>query len=117
MVDPPDIAVGGSRACWHNPAAVYPFLYAAVCRLLQLVALGWQRACKDHEIRRANANAFCERWIGTARAEWLDWVLVFGRKHLEWVLRTYVRHYNEARLHRGLGFLTPRVTAQLGSVR
>jgi len=58
-------------------------------------------------IQAPNANAFCERWISTARAECLDWVLVFGRRHLERVLRTYVRHYNEARPHRGLDLLTP----------
>src|SRR5207247_5574235 len=48
-------------------------------------------------IRAPNANAFCERWVGTLRAECLDWTLVLGRRHLERVLRTYVRHYNEAR--------------------
>jgi putative transposase len=68
-------------------------------------------------IQAPNANAFCGPRIETARAERLGWLLVFGRKHLEWVLRTYVRHYNEARPHRGLGLLTPRVAAQLGSVR
>ncbi len=59
-------------------------------------------------VRAPNANAFCERWVGTARAECLDWVLVFGRRHLEQVLRAYVRHYNEARPHRGLGLSMPR---------
>ncbi len=54
-----------------------------------------------------NANAFCERWVGTVRAECLDWTLVLGRRHLERVLRTYVRHYNEARPHRGLDLHTP----------
>ena len=52
-------------------------------------------------IRAPNANAFCERWVGTLRTECLDWALILGRRHLERVLRTYVRHYNEARPHRG----------------
>jgi putative transposase len=47
-------------------------------------------------IRAPNANAFCERWVGTVRAECLDWTLIIGRRHLERVLRTYIRHYNEA---------------------
>lgn len=34
-----------------------------------------------------NANAVAERWIGTVRAECLDWLLVVGREHLEQVLR------------------------------
>jgi len=43
-------------------------------------------------IRAPNANAFCERWVGTLRAECLDWTLVFGRRHLERTLRTYIDH-------------------------
>ncbi len=58
-------------------------------------------------IRAPNANAFCERWVGTVRAECLDWTLVLGRRHLERVLRTYITHYNEARPHRGLDLRTP----------
>jgi putative transposase len=62
-------------------------------------------------IRAPNANAFCERWVGTVRAECLDWTLILGRRHLERVLRTYVQHYNEARPHRGLALLTPTGTS------
>ncbi|MGH2546541.1 MAG: integrase core domain-containing protein [Actinomycetota bacterium] len=58
-------------------------------------------------IKAPNANASCERWVGTARAECLDWVLILGRRHLERVLRTYIGHYNQSRPHRGLGLLTP----------
>jgi transposase InsO family protein len=58
-------------------------------------------------IRAPNANAFCERWVGTLRAECLDWTLILGRRHLERVLRTYIAHYNEARPHRGLVLQTP----------
>jgi transposase InsO family protein len=39
--------------------------------------------------------------------ECLDWTLVFGRRHLEYVLREYVGHYNERRPHRGLGLRAP----------
>jgi len=50
--------------------------------------------------RAPNANAFAERWVATVRAECLDWVLILGRRHLERVLSTYVRHYNERGPHR-----------------
>ena len=58
-------------------------------------------------IRSPRANAHAERWIRTARAECLDWILVLGRCHLERVLRTYAAHYNRARPHRGLELKTP----------
>ena len=58
-------------------------------------------------IRAPNANASCERWVGTVRAECLDWTLILGRRHLERVLRTYIGHYNQARPHRGLDLRTP----------
>ena len=43
----------------------------------------------------------------TIRTECLDHVLVYGRRHLERVLRTYVEHYTEERPHRGLRLATP----------
>ncbi len=44
-------------------------------------------------IRAPKANAHAERFVGTARRECLDWILVLGRRHLERVLRSYVTHY------------------------
>jgi putative transposase len=58
-------------------------------------------------IRAPNANAHAERWVGTARGECLDWMLIRVRKHLERVLREYARHYNDHRPHRALRLLPP----------
>jgi transposase InsO family protein len=58
-------------------------------------------------VRSPRANAYAERWVRTARQECLDLTLVVSRRHLEHVLRSYVRHYNAARPHRGIGLLTP----------
>jgi transposase InsO family protein len=33
--------------------------------------------------------------------------VVFGRRHLEQLLTTYVKHYNEERPHRSLGLEAP----------
>jgi transposase InsO family protein len=57
--------------------------------------------------RAPKANAYAERWVRTVRTECLDWVLVWNRRHLERVLTDYVRHYNTARPHRGIGLDVP----------
>ena len=53
------------------------------------------------------ANAFAERFVRTVREDCLDHLLVVSRRHLEVVLADYVRHYNGARPHRGLGLEQP----------
>jgi putative transposase len=53
-------------------------------------------------VRAPRANAVVERWIGTVRRECLDRILIVNRRHLERVLRGYIRHYNEHRPHRSL---------------
>ncbi|HZA61107.1 MAG TPA: integrase core domain-containing protein [Actinomycetota bacterium] len=58
-------------------------------------------------IRAPKANAFAERWVGSARRECLDHVLIFGRRHLERVLDAYTEHYNRARPHRAIGLHPP----------
>src|SRR6266511_5790332 len=64
-------------------------------------------------IRAPNANAYAERWVRTVRQECLDWLLIWGRRHLEAVLDEYVRHwhYNDERPHRSLDLRPPTVTS------
>ena len=58
-------------------------------------------------MRSPRANAYAERFVGTARRECLDWVLIFGRGHLERVLAEFVGHYNTARPHRSIDLDAP----------
>jgi putative transposase len=58
-------------------------------------------------VRAPQANAVAERWVRTVRNECLDHVLVFGRRHLEQVLRGYVAHFNAERPHRSLDLAAP----------
>jgi putative transposase len=48
------------------------------------------------------ANAYAERWVGTARRELCDRTLVWNHHHLNRLLDEYVEHYNTRRPHRGL---------------
>jgi transposase InsO family protein len=51
--------------------------------------------------RSPRANAYAERFVGTARRECLDWTLIFGHRHLEVVMAEFVAHYNAARPQSG----------------
>ena len=49
------------------------------------------------------ANAFCERLIGTMRRECLDFLIPVNERHLRRMLREWVLHYNSGRPHSSLG--------------
>ena len=42
-------------------------------------------------------RAYIERVIGTIRRECLDQVVVLGKAHLRWMLKTYAAYYNQVR--------------------
>jgi putative transposase len=58
-------------------------------------------------VRAPRSNAIAERWVRTVRNECLDHVLVFGRRHLEQILGSYVAHFNAERPHRSLELAAP----------
>lgn len=53
--------------------------------------------------RAPQANAFCERLVGTMRRECLDFVIALNEKHLRRILKEWVAHYNQGRPHSSLG--------------
>ncbi len=61
--------------------------------------------------RSPRANSFAEGWVGTARREVLDHLLIFGRQHLERVMIEFIDHYHQARPHQGLGQRRPYARA------
>jgi hypothetical protein len=53
--------------------------------------------------RASQANAVCERLIGTIRRECLDFLIPLGQRHLKNILNRWVHHYNHGRVHMTLG--------------
>ena len=51
----------------------------------------------------SEANALCERVIGTVRRECLDWLIPLSEAHLRTILQLWVTHYNRGRPHSVLG--------------
>jgi putative transposase len=54
-------------------------------------------------VRAPQANAFCERLIGTMRRECLDFLIPLNERHLRWALTRWVCDYNRGRPHASLG--------------
>jgi transposase InsO family protein len=54
------------------------------------------------------ANALCERLIGTLRRECLDYLIPFSANHLGHLLMQWVPHYNGGRPHMSLGLGIPQ---------
>jgi transposase InsO family protein len=53
-------------------------------------------------VRAPRANAIAERWVGSARRECLDRMLIVGERHLRLILGEYADHYYAHRPHRSL---------------
>ena len=52
-------------------------------------------------------NGYCERLIGSIRRDCLDHVVIFGERHLRYLLRSYANYYNQNRTHLSLNKDTP----------
>jgi putative transposase len=53
--------------------------------------------------RAPQANAFCERLVGSIRRECLDFLIPLNERHLRRILQEWVAHYNRGRPHSSLG--------------
>ncbi len=52
--------------------------------------------------RSPNLNPICERFLGSARRECLDHVIILGEVNLRGVLKEYVSYFNISRPHQGI---------------
>jgi transposase InsO family protein len=63
--------------------------------------------------RAPQANAFCERLVGSIRRECLDFVIPVNERHLREILTCWIPHYNRGRPHASLGPGIPDPPADL----
>jgi len=52
--------------------------------------------------RSPNLNAYAERFVWSIKHECLNKMIIFGERHLRYVIDEYVRHYHRERPHQGL---------------
>jgi putative transposase len=53
--------------------------------------------------RAPNMNAFVERWVQSVKHEALNYFMVFGLEHFDYIVSEFVEYYHEQRPHQGLG--------------
>jgi putative transposase len=63
-------------------------------------------------VRSPQANALCERLLGTLRRECLDFLIPLTEHHLRRLLYAWVRHYNTGHPHMALGPGIPQPPSQ-----
>jgi putative transposase len=63
------------------------------------------------------ANAFCERLIGSARRECLDFMIPLNEAHLRQTLKSWIVHYNRGRPHSSLGPAMPDASSPKAECR
>jgi putative transposase len=64
-------------------------------------------------VRSPQANALCERLLGTLRRECLDFLIPLTEPHLRRLLHEWAAHYNTGRPHKSLGPGIPQPPASL----
>ena len=57
--------------------------------------------------RAPRANAISERWVKSARTEYLDHLFIFSESHLRRAISSYVAYFNSWRPHRSLSQRAP----------
>src|SRR5215470_11256791 len=84
----------------HDRDSIYSKDLDASLKALGLVVL-------KTPYKSPQANSFCERLIGTARRECLDFMIPMNEGHIRQTLKLWTEHYNLRRPHSSLGPGTP----------
>ena len=87
---------GAYRFLVHDRDAIFALAVDEAIRSMSLQVL-------KTPVRAPQANAYCERSIGTARRECLDWMIPLNERHLRSILAEWMSHYNGERPHSALG--------------
>ncbi len=59
--------------------------------------------CVPIPAQSPNCNCYAERFVRTIRVECLDHFVIFGERHLRYLVHQFVEHYQAERYHQGIG--------------
>jgi transposase InsO family protein len=86
----------GYKSIVHDRDSIYSSEVDSLLRALGLRVL-------KTPYRAPQANAFCERLIGSVRRECLDFMIPINEDHVRWTMKEWTTHYNKSRPHSSLG--------------
>jgi hypothetical protein len=97
-----NVRLGATSSCTETRCAPPPF-GAAAGQWREATGL----ACLESKFERA------ERFVGSAKSECLERIVLLGEGHLRAAVRAFVQHYHEERPHQGLGneLIAPKTTS------
>ena len=58
---------------------------------------------RAHSAQSPNCNCYAERFARTIRAECLTHFVIFGERHLRYLVQQFIEHYQAERYHQGIG--------------
>jgi transposase InsO family protein len=88
--------LNGKRYLIHDRDPLYTAQFTST-----LAAAGVR--CVKLPPKSPNLNAYAERYVRSIKSECLDRMILFGGRHLRYVINEYVEHYHVERNHQGIG--------------
>jgi len=96
LTDAEDGFLKGKRILIHDRDPLF------TDKFRQTLRAGGVRALKLPK-RSPDLNAYAESWVRAIKAEVLNKMILFGERHVRYVIENYVEHYLTERPHQGLG--------------
>jgi putative transposase len=93
-----DSATGGKKATYliHDRDPLFTEAFEAI-----LAKRGVK--CVKIPARSPNCNPHAERFVQIIKCECLNHLILFGERHLRYVIKEFLVHYQRERFHQGLG--------------
>jgi putative transposase len=100
LTDAQDGFLAGKRVLIHDRDPLYTKKFQATLR-----AAGVR--CLKIPKQSPNLNAYAESYVRTIKRECLNKMVLFGERHVRYVVDQYIGHYNMERPHKGLDYRPP----------
>ena len=96
LLDPTDGFLRNAKYLIHDRDPIFTDAWTALLKSSGV-------KCVPIPPKSPNCNSYAERFVKTIRTECLDHFVIFGERHLRYLIKEFVEHYHTERYHQGLG--------------